>query len=270
MKNYRALILFLLFFSSTSLFSKSIIDTLYSKNYNAFKSGEFFEYKLYYGFFNASYASLELKEEILGDKEVFRASAIGRTTGLARLFFKVEDLYETYFDKNLVKPLKSTRNIYEGGYVKNTETTYDYDSNKAFLYNKLTNEEKEFKVGENIQDIVSTFYYLRKHLDISKLNPGDYIYVNIFFDSENYPFKMKFLGIENLKTKFGTIECMKLNPYMEAGRVFRSNKGLELWVTNDDNRVPIKVKANLRVGTIVADLTTFRGLTNPFKIVIND
>ena len=81
---------------------------------------------------------------------------------------------------------------------------------------------------------------------------------------------MKFLGIENLKTKFGTIECMKLNPYMEAGRVFRSNKGLELWVTNDDNRVPVKVKANLRVGTIVADLTTFRGLTNPFKIVIND
>ena len=108
MKNYRALILFLLFFSSTSLFSKSIIDTLYSKNYNAFKSGEFFEYKLYYGFFNASYASLELKEEILGDKEVFRASAIGRTTGLARLFFKVEDLYETYFDKNLVKPVSYT------------------------------------------------------------------------------------------------------------------------------------------------------------------
>ena len=50
---------------------------------------------------------------------------------------------------------------------------------------------------------------------------------------------------------------------------FRSNKGLELWVTNDDNGI-IKVKANLRVGTIVADLTTFRGLTNPFKIVIND
>ena len=119
-------------------------------------------------------------------------------------------------------------------------------------------------MGENKEEVLDVL------LDISKLNPGDYIYVNIFFDSENYPFKMKFLGIENLKTKFGTIECMKLNPYMEAGRVFRSNKGLELWVTNDDNRVPIKVKANLRVGTIVADLTTFRGLTNPFKIVIND
>jgi len=185
LKNYRFLILFLLFFSSTSLFSNNIIDTLYSKNFNAFKSGEFFEYKLYYGFFNASYASLELKEETLENKQVFRASAIGRTTGLARLFFKVEDLYETYFDKNLVKPLKSKRNIYEGGYIKNTETTYDYDSNKAFLYNKLTNEEKEFKVSENIQDIVSTFYYLRKHLDISKLNPGDYIYVNIFFEAKS-------------------------------------------------------------------------------------
>ena len=91
MKNYKVLILFLIFFSSTSLFSKNIIDTLYSKNYNAFKSGEFFEYKLHYGLFNASYASLELKEEILGNKEVFRAIAIGRTTGLARFFFKVEE-----------------------------------------------------------------------------------------------------------------------------------------------------------------------------------
>ena len=112
--------------------------------------------------------------------------------------------------------------------------------------------------------------FLRKHLDISKLNEGDLIGVNIFFDQRNYPFKMKFLGIENLKTKFGLIECMKLNPYMEAGRVFRSNKGLELWVTNDKNRIPIKVRANLRVGTIVAELTSFRGITNPFKIIVND
>ena len=142
--------------------------------------------------------------------------------------------------------------------------------NIGYFKNILNGKEKEIKLLDNIQDLVSTFYFLRKHLDISELKPNDYIFVNIFFSAENYPFKMKFLGIENLKTKFGTIECMKLNPYMEAGRVFRSNKGLELWVTNDDNRVPIKVKANLRVGTIVADLTTFRGLTNPFKIVIND
>ena len=52
---------------------------------------------------------------------------------------------------------------------------------------------------------------------------------------------------------------MKLRPYMESGRVFRDNEGIKIWVTNDDNRVPIKVKADLRVGSIVANLVSFRG-----------
>jgi hypothetical protein len=57
---------------------------------------------------------------------------------------------------------------------------------------------------------------------------------------------------------------------MESGRVFRDNEGIKIWVTNDENRVPIKVKADLRVGSIVANLVSFRGLANPFKIVVSE
>ena len=266
---------FCIFFYSTlsytqNLNSDLIDDNLYEKTFNAFSSGELLEYKLYYGFLNASYASLELRKEELNNNIVYRATAIGKTTGLARLFFKVDDLYEAFFPLDKVKPIKSIRDIYEGGYVRKAETFYDDNNKTATLINKITDEIKIINLENDYQDIVSTFYFLRKHLDISKLKEGDLIGVNIFFDQRNYPFKMKFLGIENLKTKFGLIECMKLNPYMEAGRVFRSNKGLELWVTNDKNRIPIKVRANLRVGTIVAELTSFRGITNPFKIIVND
>ena len=81
---------------------------------------------------------------------------------------------------------------------------------------------------------------------------------------------MMFLGIEIIKTKFGLVECLKLRPYMESGRVFRDNEGIKLWVTNDENRIPIKVKADLRVGSIVANLVTFRGIANPFKIVVGE
>ena len=63
---------------------------------------------------------------------------------------------------------------------------------------------------------------------------------------------------------------MRLRPYMESGRVFRDNEGIQLWVTNDENRLPIKVKADLRVGSIVANLVSFRGLANPFKIVVGE
>ena len=247
---------------------KSGLKKLY--NYNAFKSGEKLEYNLNYGFLNTSYASLSLKEEVLNGKTVFRASSVGRTTGLARFFFKVDDLYETFFPKETVRPLKSIRDIYEGGYERKAETKYDYDTNTAFFYNKLKNTKKEFKIHSEIQDIISTFYYLRKHLNISILEPNDLINVDIFFGQEIYPFKMMFLGIEIIKTKFGLVECLKLRPYMESGRVFRDNEGIKLWVTNDENRIPIKVKADLRVGSIVANLVTFRGIANPFKIVVGE
>lgn len=243
-----------------------------NKNFNfySFKAGEKLEYKLNYGFLNASYASLSLKEEVLDGEKVFRATSVGRTTGLARLFFKVDDIYETFFSLDNVKPIKSIRDIYEGGYEREAETKYDYESNTAFFYDKLKNINKEFKIHSEIQDIISTFYYLRKHLDISLLKPNDLIYVDIFFDKEIYPFKMMFLGKERIKTKFGLVECLKLRPYMESGRVFRDNEGIKIWVTNDENRVPIKVKADLRVGSIVANLVSFRGLANPFKIVVSE
>ena len=253
-----------------NLNSDFVPDSLYNKSFNSYKSGEFFEYKLHYGFLNASYASLELKKETLNDSLVYRATAIGRTTGLARLFYRVDDLYEAFFPLEKVKPLKSIRDIYEGGYVRKAETVYDDKNKTATILNKITNEERVIKLESGYQDIISTFYFLRKHLDISKLKEGDIIFVNIFFASQNYPFKMKYLGIERIKTKFGLIECLKLKPFMEAGRVFRSNEGIDLWVTNDENRIPVKVKANLRVGTIVADLTSFRGITNPFKIIVDD
>jgi hypothetical protein len=253
-----------------NLNSDFVPDSLYNKSFNSYKSGEFFEYKLHYGFLNASYASLELKKETLNDSLVYRATAIGRTTGLARLFYRVDDLYEAFFPLEKVKPLKSIRDIYEGGYVRKAETVYDDKNKTATILNKITNEERVIKLESGYQDIISTFYFLRKHLDISKLKEGDIIFVNIFFAYQNYPFKMKYLGIERIKTKFGLIECLKLKPFMEAGRVFRSNEGIDLWVTNDENRIPVKVKANLRVGTIVADLTSFRGITNPFKIIVDD
>jgi|TARA_B100001093_G_C26821833_1_gene1012221 hypothetical protein len=273
-KKLFTVLLYIFFYSSVSytqnLNSNLIENKLYNKTFDAYKSGELLEYTLQYGFFNTSYASLEIKEEKIEEELVHRATAVGKTTGLARLFFKVDDLYEAFFPIDKVKPIKSIRDIYEGGYTRKAETYYDDNNKTATILNKITNERKIINLKNNYQDIVSTFYFLRKHLDITELNEGDLIGVNIFFDQQNYPFKMKFLGIENLKTRFGLIECMKLNPYMEAGRVFRSNKGLELWVTNDDNRIPIKVRANLRVGTITADLTSFRGIANPFKIIIND
>jgi hypothetical protein len=118
--------------------------------------------------------------------------------------------------------------------------------------------------------MVSTFYYLRNKLDVTKLKLGDEIMVDMFFDEENYGFKLKYLGEEIINTEFGNIEALKFRPYVMAGRVFKEEESLTLWVSKDKNRVPLRVKADLAVGSLRADLEAFKGLKHPFKIVVDD
>ena len=93
--------------------------------------------------------------------------------------------------------------------------------------------------------------------------------VNMFFDEENYGFKLQYLGEETIKTEFGKMNALKFRPYVMAGRVFKEEESLTLWVSNDKNKVPIRIKADLVIGSLKADLDAFKGLSHPFEIIVN-
>ena len=103
-------------------------------DYNsAFKAGEWFQFRVHYGILNASFATLEVKDSYVKETPVYHVVGKGRTTGIARLFFKVDDTYETYIDKQDNRPYKFIRNINEGGHKKDIEINFDYGK-KTALY----------------------------------------------------------------------------------------------------------------------------------------
>ena len=167
-------------------------------------------------------------------------------------------------------PYKFIRDIDEGGHTKNIEIEFDQQKNKAYVHNIKHNKKGVFDTKPNIQDMVSTFYYLRNNLDVESLKIGDEVFVNMFFDEENYGFKLKYLGEEIIKTEFGKVNTLKFRPYVMAGRVFKEEESLTLWVSNDKNKIPLRVKADLAVGSLRADLDAFKGLKHPFKIVVDN
>lgn len=236
----------------------------------AFTSGEWFKFRIHYGIFNASFATIELKETTWEGKRVYHAKGVGKTTGLARWFFKVDDYYESYFDKQEVRPLYFIRNINEGGYKKHLTIRFDHENKTATVNDLLKQQKGTYQTKPNIQDLISCFYYLRENLDISKIKKNDFVVVNMFFDSENYAFKFKFLGNDVIKTKFGFVKALKFRPYVQSGRVFRSSESITLWVSSDKNKIPLRLEASLRVGSITADLDEFKGLKNPFNIVVQN
>jgi len=236
----------------------------------AFKTGEWFKFKMSYsGFLKAGNATLQVKETTLNGKPVFHVVGKGWTTGMIKWFFKVEDCYESYFDKQTILPYKFIRKINEGGHKKNIEIDFNQSNKTALVYNKKHDTKKTLTTKDKVQDMVSTFYYLRNKLDTRTLSKGDEIKLDMFFDEENYGFKLKYLGKENLETNFGTVETLMFRPYVMAGRVFKEEESLTLWVSNDKNKIPLRIKADLAVGSLRADLEAYKGLKHSFKIIVD-
>jgi hypothetical protein len=233
----------------------------------AYGDGEWFKFRVHYGFVTAGYATLEVNNAFLNGKEVHHIKGEGRTIGVSKWFFKVEDYYQSYVDKQKDIPYRFIRKIDEGGHTKDIQIDFNHTTNKALVYNKKHNEKDLVSFPKDAQDMVSSFYYLRNNLDVKNIKEGETIDMDMFFDKENYKFRLKFLGRETLKTSFGKVPCLIFRPYVQAGRVFKEKESLTVWVSDDDNKMPLLIKADLAVGSLKATLIQFKGLKHSFKII---
>ncbi|MDX1315115.1 MAG: DUF3108 domain-containing protein [Eudoraea sp.] len=261
---------FFILFLSITLTGLAQNGTSTFRESSSFKTGEWLKFRIHYGFLNASYATLHLVNDTINDMPVYHVIGKGRTTGFASIFFKVDDTYESYFDKNDGRPYRFVRKISEGGYTKDIEINFDYGRDLAVLNDKKNNKKFNFTIQEGIQDLISGFYYLRNKYEFDDLEIGKSLSVEMLYDDDGiFPFKLKYLGKEVLRTKYGKVECLKFRPYVQSGRVFKEQESLSLWVSNDRNKIPIRIKADLVVGSIKADLDGYNGLKNQFKIIMD-
>jgi len=259
--NMKKYILFILLFSVVTIHAQTEVK--------AFKKGEWLKFKISYSnFLNAGNATMEVRETKNNGNDVFHVVGKGRTTGVISWFFKVRDNYQTYFYKESLQPYRFIRKINEGGYTKNKEILFNQTSKKATVKDYKHNTEKQYTTNNNVQDMLSTLYYLRNQ-DLSKMKAGDETTLTMFFDETNYKFKLRLLGREIIRTKFGKIAAAKFRPIVQEGRVFKENESLTVWVSDDENKIPLRIKASLAVGSMRVDLNAYKGLANPFPIIFN-
>ncbi len=234
---------------------------------NAFKKGEWLKFRISYSnFLNAGNATMAVKETTNRGNDVFHVVGKGKTTGVISWFFKVRDNYQSYFYKETLQPYRFIRKINEGGYTKNKEILFDQTSKKAIVKDYKHETEKQYTINNNVQDMLSTLYYLRSQ-DIAKMKTGDETTLTMFFDETNYKFKLRLLGRETIRTKFGKVAAVKFRPIVQEGRVFKENESLTVWVSDDENKIPLRIKASLAIGSLRVDLDAYKGLANSFPII---
>lgn len=237
--------------------------TFRSVKHNAFIPGEELRYRVHYGFVDAGEAVLKVKEcdkKVLGRK-LIHVEGTGRSLGGFDWFFKVRDRYESYIDEQAVIPWLFVRRVNEGGFKINQDYTFLQTKNKVDL-----GENKTVEMPENIQDMLSAFYYART-LNFDGAKKGDVFTVNTICDGELFPLKIKFMGKETVSLRKGKYRCMRFVPVVLTGRIFKSNEDLSVWITDDDNKIPILAKAKIWVGSIKAEVVEYKGLANPIAKV---
>lgn len=248
----------------TSVIEQQIISSGQSENLpnatnTAFKEGEILTYRMHYGALNAGIAVLEVKPQVLdiSGRKVMHIVANGYTNGAADWFFKVRDRYETYLDKDAMVPWLFVRRVDEGGFKFSQDYTFNHYTKKVDVGN---GEKFDFPVG--IQDMVSSFYTARS-LDLSNAKAGETFTLNSFVDKEIWPLKIKFIGREEINTDIGRYKCLKFRPVVQKGRVFKHDEDLNVWISDDKNHIPMRVQANIIIGSIKMDITSAKNLANP-------
>jgi hypothetical protein len=230
----------------------------------SFSKGEVLKYKVHYGPITAAEAVIDISNSLhtINGRPTYRATVTGRTTSSFDLFIKVRDTWQSYIDTASIVPQRFYRSIEEGSYRKKETVDFNHYSNTAAVKMKKKKDPEKtstHKVTDNAQDIVSGFYFLRT-LNYDNMRIGEKITVRGFFDEENFDMEVTYKGTETVSTKAGRIKAIKLVPKMPKNELFKGENAITVYLSDDRNKVPVLIEAQMFVGALKVDLYDYKNL----------
>lgn len=241
-------------------------DDFCSVRNTTFQDGENITYKVFYNalglYIDAGTASFTVTGETFNNKPVYHIVGTGTSNSSYDWIFKVRDRYETYIDTATLKPQKFIRNVDEGGYKFYENITFNHSTNSA-----ITNK-GVYKVPECVQDVLSSIYYAR-NINFNKYNVGDKIPFTMFLDNEIYDLYIKYMGKETVKTRYGKFRAIKFKPLLIKGTIFKGGESMTVWVSDDENHIPLRIESPISVGKVKVDMMMYKNIRYPLSSMIS-
>ena len=236
---------------------------------STFQAGEELVYKVYYnwGLIWLSAGEVVFKvEDLCSD---YKISARGYTYKSYEWFFKVQDYYETIIDKQTLLPKRFTRDVREGKFTMYNQVKFNQNINTCESTkgkNKDEAQAKTFEIEQCMHDVLSAIYYTRNY-NFSQMDNGEKFPVKVFLDDENWKLNVKFVGLKMKKDikELGKYNTFHFSPQVVKGSVFKESDQLNLFVSNDKNKIPLLIESPVSVGSIKVILKNYKGLKFPLE-----
>lgn len=231
----------------------------------SFRSGEMIIFKIFYNviglYVDAGTASFTVENTKLNDKSVYHITGLGSSNPSYDWIFRVRDRYETYIDTATLKPYKFIRHVEEGKFRKDEVVHFYHDEKKA------VSTKGTYPITDCMQDVLSSIYYAR-NLDFSSHQIGEKIPFSMFLDNEVHNIYIRYLGKEVVKTKYGKFNAIKFKPMLISGTIFAGGELMTVWVSDDKNRIPLRIESPITVGSVKVDMMGYRNLRYPLQSML--
>jgi len=240
-------------------------------NNKYFQAGEELTFDLYFkwGLVNtkAGTSTLKTTNETYNGMDAYKMSLVAKSSGVVDKMFSLDDVFSSYTKKDLT-PLAFLKDAKEGGDHTIENMTYTYNSSGGVTVHTKREKNGELRFDEKINanscvyDMVSVVFYART-LDYSSMKKGDEKRVDFITGKRKAYMLIEHQGIEDVKANDGKkYSCIKLVlSIMNASQSAFEDKeeAMKVYITNDDNRMPVRLDSKLKVGSTRAVLKSYKG-----------
>lgn len=238
----------------------TIITQFRTQSNNAYSYSERLSFDVSYGFITAAEAFMTVAPApfMYNGRETYQISLDVNSRPSFDGIYKVRDTYKSFIDAQGIFPWRFEQHIRESNYQRDFEATFIQESSK--VYTKVNYiEDRNYKTTlQYVQDLISAFYYART-LDWKNKNQGDVVKVDYFYDDNFFPLEIRFEGREDVDVSAGSFHTFILRPMLKEGFTSKTSD-IYVYLTDDDRKIPVKVKLKIVIGSLVAELTDYKGV----------
>ncbi len=213
-----------------------------------FQPGERLTYDISWIGINAGRAVMDVTSPA-GDRPTVQLLTTIQSNSVISKFYPVDNRVESQIDLATFLPQRMTFRRREGKKKNDFDYTFRHQEGTVTAVKDGTTE--VLQIPSDAQDAISCLYFVRKSL---ALTPGTSQILNIHHDKKNYKLEVRVEAVESVEGPWGKVDAARVLVVMPFQGIFLNQGNIKIWFTTDERRIPVRMKAKVVIGSVVADL----------------
>lgn len=235
--------------------------------------GERLEYRVSYKaklFPNTEVGSVDVvtEETTVDGRKFYKVVGTGRTLPTYRWFYNMLDVYTVHIDPERLRPVTFECDLHESDYTFQSHYIYDWDSMRVdtrWHSRQRPEQTKRMELTPESMDAISLFFTLRT-ARAEDFKTGQPAQLQMVLQDTIRRIHYRYLGTETKKIRnVGRFRALRFECELGSTEQFSFTDGtiFTIWISDDDNKIPLYIESPVRVGSIQAYISGYKGLKYP-------